>query len=559
MFKARLLLAAVVLGASAAIAQDAPQLSAARPTLVLAIVVDQMRYDYLSRFGAEFDSGLKRLIEEGAVFTNANYEAAPTVTAVGHSTILSGATPSLSGIAGNTWYERSEGRNVQSITDDGVTPLGGGSGASPKRLLVSTIGDELKISGKGGKVYGVSLKDRSAILPAGRMADGAFWFDSASGNFVSSSWYFAQLPAWAAEFNAAKHADRFAGERFGELTMPAAGPDLYGEIDASPFADQLVLDFALTVLEAEQLGTDAQTDVLAVSFSAMDYVGHASGPDTPLIREMTLAIDERVGELLAAAEAQAGSGNVLVVFTADHGVAPVPEENVAKRLPGGRYDARAEREAVEAALDAAFGAGDYVEAVSDSSYYLRREPVPGKAIAYADMERIAADTLRQQPQMARVYTRSELAAGLVDGDAIDRRVRNGFNMQHSGDVLAIHEPNWLAGGGGPGGGTTHGSPYPYDTHVPVIFWGPGNLVQPGQYHAPAAVHDIAATLSTQLGIAQPSGSIGRVLAEMLPPFRAPAPGVSAWQQAEPEEREEGAGGLGGLRIRPNRDNTAGKP
>jgi predicted AlkP superfamily pyrophosphatase or phosphodiesterase len=557
-----LLAAAIFFAASSASAQDAPQLSAERPKLVLAIVVDQMRYDYLSRFGAEFDSGLKRLIEEGAVFTNANYEAAPTVTAIGHATILTGATPSISGIAGNVWYERSEGRNVQSVTDTDALPLGGGAGASPKRLLVSTIGDELKISGKGGKVYGVSLKDRSAILPAGRMADGAFWFDAKSGNFVSSTWYFNALPAWAEEFNEARLADRFAGQRFGDVTMPAAGEELYGEIDTSPFADQLVLDFALTVLEAEKLGTGSQTDLLSVSFSAMDYVGHGRGPDTPLIREMALAIDKRVGELLAAAEAQVGRGNVLAVFTADHGVAPVPEENVAKRLPGGRYDARAEREAVETALDNAFGAGDYILAVADLGYYLNRDPVPGKTIAYADMERVAADTLRQQPQVVRVYTRSELGAGLVDGDAVDRRVRNGFNTQQSGDVLAVHAPNWLSSGFG---GTNHGTPYSYDTHVPVIFWGPSNLVQPGQYHTAAAVHDIAPTLAAQLGIAQPSGALGRVLDEALPTWRSSRNVATQAQQPQPQartnaEEEEGRSSLFGrtLRVRPNTDNTAGK-
>ncbi len=515
MFK-RTVLVAAVLCSSLVSAQDAPQLSSNRPTLVLSIMVDQFRYDYLSRFGAEFDGGLKRLLDEGAVFTNANYDAAPTVTAIGHATVLSGATPSMSGIAGNVWYERSEGKNVQSITDENVMPLGGGNGASPKRLAVSTVGDELKISGKGGKVFGVSLKDRSAILPAGRMADGAFWFDGMSGNFVSSTWYFEALPAWATAFNAEKRADRFAGQVFGNTTMPAPGPELYGELDTSPFADQMVLDFALTVLEAEQLGKDGQTDLLAVSFSATDYVGHANGPDSPLIREMALAVDDRIGELIRAAERQAGRGNLVVVFTADHGVAPVPEENVAKQLPGGRYDARAEREAVEAALDAAFGDGEYIQGTNDFSYYLNPNPVAGKTIAYADMERVAAETLRHQPHVARVYTRSELAAGLVDGDLVDRRVRNGFNTEHSGDVLAVHDPNWLAGAGGPGRGTNHGTPYSYDTHVPVIFWGPRNLVKPGQYHAYAAVNDIAPTLSTILGVAQPSGTFGRVLEEMLP-------------------------------------------
>ena len=503
------------LGAVLPVQAQPPLLSTERPTLVLAIVVDQMRYDYLTRFGADFDGGLRRLMDEGAVFTNANYEAAPTVTAIGHSMILSGATPSVSGIVNNTWYERSEGKNVQSITDETVTPLGGSAGASPKRLLVSTVGDELKVAGKGGKVFGVSLKDRSAILPPGRSADGAFWFDGASGNFVSSTYYFPELPVWAAAFNAAKPADSFAGQEWMGTLMPLAGPELYGTLDASPFADQLVLDFALALMAAEDLGTDAQTDVLAVSFSAMDYVGHATGPDTPQMRDMVLTIDDKVGVLLAAAEGRAGEGNVLVVFTADHGVAPIPEENVAKQLPGGRYNLQEERTAVEAALSAAFGAGTYIEGSAEMNLYLSRAPVAGKDIAPADLQRVAAAALRRMPQVARVYTRTELESGLIGGgDRIDQRVRNGFNVQHSGDLIIVHEPNWLSGG--PGGGTSHGSPYSYDTHVPVIFWGPESLVKPGQYHAAAAVHDIAPTLATMLGIAMPSGANGRTLDEILP-------------------------------------------
>jgi predicted AlkP superfamily pyrophosphatase or phosphodiesterase len=549
----RSLLAAALFLAGFASAQDAPLLSGARPTLVLAIVVDQMRYDYLTRFGAEFDGGLKRLLDEGAVFTSGNYGAAPTVTAVGHSTILSGAVPAVSGIAGNTWYERSEGKSVQSITDDTVTPLGGGAGASPKRLLVSTIGDELKVAGKGGKVFGVSLKDRGAILPAGRSADGAFWFDGMSGNFVSSTYYFPALPAWAAAFNAAKPADAFAGQEWMGTVMPAAGPDLYGAVDTSPFADQLVLDFALELMEAEDLGSDAQTDVLSVSFSAMDYVGHGTGPDTPQMRAMVLSIDAKVGVLLDAVEAQAGAGNVLVVFTSDHGVAPVPEENVAKKLPGGRYNAADERNAVETALSAAFGAGKYIEGNAEIGMYLHAAPVAGKDIAAADMQRVAATALRRMPHVARVYTRTELESGLVGaGDRIDQLVRNGFNTQHSGDLIIIHEPNWLAGAGGPGGGTTHGSPYPYDTHVPMIFWGPQALVQPGTYHAAAAVHDIAPTLATMLGIAAPSGAMGRVLDEILPQGQAQA-------REEAEEQEQQAS-TGRLRLLPGGDGpAAGKP
>jgi predicted AlkP superfamily pyrophosphatase or phosphodiesterase len=480
-----------------------------RPALVLALMVDQLRYDYLTRHGAGFDAGLARLLKEGAVFTNANYEAAPTVTAVGHSTFLTGATPSVSGIAGNSWYSRREAAAIQSITDNNVRPLGTPNGASPHRLRVSTVGDELKQSGHGGKVYGVSLKDRSAILPAGRAADGAFWL--VNGQFVSSSWYFPELPAWATAFNATNPADRFAGVEWMGTTLPATpGAELYRAIDSTPFADQLVLEFALQVLEAEALGMGDKTDLLAVSFSAMDYLGHASGPDTPQMREMVLSIDEKVGALLTAAERQVGRGKVLLVLSADHGVAPVPEEQMARKLPGGRYDGQAERAAVQDALAAAFGPGEYILATSETGFYL--DYTAAASVSRSDLENVAAEALRRMPQVARVYTRTALEQADVAGDRIDQRVINGFHRDESGDLVVIHDPNWLGGRGG----TTHGSPYAYDTHVPLIFWGPRTLVKPGLYHADAAIHDIAPTLATLLRVAVPNGAQGRVLHELLP-------------------------------------------
>lgn len=482
-----------------------------RPALVLAVMIDQLRYDYLTRHGADFDAGLARLLQEGAVFTNANYEAAPTVTAIGHSTFLSGATPSVSGIAGNSWYSRAERKPVQSITDDAVTPFGALNGASPWRLRVSTVGDELKQSGHGGKVYGVSLKDRSAILPAGRAADGAFWL--VNGQFVSSSWYFPELPAWATVFNVAAPADRYAGAEWMGTTLPATpGAELYRALDSTPFADQLVLDFALHLLASEQLGTGDRTDLLAVSFSAMDYLGHATGPDTPQMREMVLSIDAKVGALLAAAERQAGRGKVLLVLSADHGVAPVPEEQVARKLPGGRYDGQAERAAVQDALVAAFGPGEYVLADSESGYYLDYSVAAGKQVARSELEDVAAEALRRLPQVARVYTRTALEQARVGGDRIDQRIYNGFHREESGDLVVVHDPNWLGGRGG----TTHGSPYNYDTHVPLIFWGPRTLVKPGLYHSEAAIHDIAPTLAAMLRVAVPNGAQGRVLHELLP-------------------------------------------
>lgn len=502
----------LVCGLSVHVHAQPPAAPSQAPTLVLAIIVDQMRYDYLTRFDAEYTGGLRRLLDEGAVFTNANYEAAPTVTAVGHATFLSGATPSVSGIAGNAYYSRADGKQIESITDDQVTPLGDTAGASPHRLLVTTIGDELKFSGTGSKVFGVSLKNRAAILPAGRSADGAFWLGE-NGEMASSSWYFDALPDYAVNFNTPNPASRYRGVEWMGRVLPETMDDrFFTMLDTTPFADQIVLDFALLLMREENLGADEQTDLLTVSFSATDYLGHGFGTETPMMRAMALEVDRRIGELMTAAEQQAGAGRVLLVLTADHGASISPDDNAAQQLPGGRYDIRTERAAVEAALTDAFGPASWIEGTGELSIYLRRDPIPGRSIALVDMERVAAATLRQQPHMSRVYTRSELEGPAVGGDRIDQRIRNGFNQQHSGDLIFIHEPGWMSRATG----TTHGTPYAYDTHVPLIFWGPAGLIKPGTYHRDAAVHDIAPTLSTLLRIARPSGALGRTLDEIIP-------------------------------------------
>ena len=484
--------------------------TAARPKLVLAIVVDQFRYDYLTRFRDEFSGGFKRLLEQGAVFTNANYDAAPTVTAVGHSTFLTGAMPAVSGIIANGWWDRNEAKAVTSVSDDKTRLLGGtGAGSSPARLLVSTIGDELKMSGKGGKVIGLSLKDRSAILPSGHMADGAYWFDGQSGNFVSSTYYFAELPAWVRDFNASHPADKYAGQDWLGHKMPAGGAQLYGAVDSSPFGDELLQSLALRALEAEKLGTGAKTDVLTISYSSVDYVGHRDGPDSPEIHDMVKRVDKLIGALIDAAEARAGRGNVLVAFTADHGVTPVPEVNQKRGMPGGRIAWNTYRAAVEKALNEKFGAAPWISASSDGVIYFRPDPLPGKKLDMAEVQKVAADTIRAQPHIARVYTRSQLEQGALGRDPVDWRVRNGFNAERAPDIFTVTEPYYLFNATG----TSHGSPYDYDTHVPVIFL--GAAVRAGSYAANIGVEDIAPTLATLLAIETPSGNMGRVLAEML--------------------------------------------
>ncbi len=488
-------------------------LASEQPKLVLGIVVDQFRYDYLTRFEPEWNGGLRRLLDEGAVFTNANYNAAPTVTAVGHSTFLTGATPSVSGIVANSWYDRETGSAVESITDSEVAILGGqADGASPRRLLVSTIGDELKLSGHGGKVIGVSLKNRAAILPSGHMADGAYWTDN-QAHFVSSTYYFDALPEWVEQFNASDPAKACLGLEWAGGTLPSKeDPTFYRTLDASPCGDMLVHQMALRALAAEDLGADDATDLLTVSYSAVDYVGHQHGPDSNEIHDMVLRVDRLIGELLDAAEQRAGKGNVLVVMTADHGVAPIPEVNQQRRMPGGRIAAKEMIDAVTNAVADRFGEGRFLATIGTGGVYFSDETLAGHpSVSREELENVVADALLAQPHVARVYTRSELLEATSGEDLIDRRVRNGFNARRSPDVVLVLEPYYVSGGG-----ASHGSPYSYDTHVPVIFWDGERRIHAGHHPRPVGIEDIAPTLATMLAIQTPSGSVGQPLREVLP-------------------------------------------
>jgi len=483
------------------------------PKLIVAIVIDQFRYDYLTRFQDGYTGGLKQMLDNGADFTNAFLEHIPTVTAVGHSTFLSGATPALSGIIANEWWDREFHKRVTSVSDDSTQLLGAsGTGSSPARLLQSTLGDELKMSGKGGKVIGISIKDRSAILPAGHMADGAYWFDGKTGNFVSSTHYFKELPAWAADFNASRPADKYAGKNWMSYTAPTkADATLYGSLDATPWGNELIEQFARRALEAEHMGKGDHIDLLAVSFSSNDYVGHKVGPDAPEVRDMAIRVDKLIGELIAAAETGAGAGNVLVVLTADHGVAPVPEVNQARKMPGGRVNAASERQAIERGLASRFGEGTWVDDMSDAGVYLNRQTILAHKLTEAAVEEAAAESLRALPYVFRVATRDDLRHGAISADQVGVRMRNGFNEARSGDVIVILNPYWMPGASG----TTHGAPFSYDAHVPLIFWGWG--VRAGRYDRNVAPNDVAPTLATMLNVETPSGSVGRVLEEMLQP------------------------------------------
>jgi predicted AlkP superfamily pyrophosphatase or phosphodiesterase len=496
--------------------------------LVLLVAIDQGRYDYLTRFRSEFAGGLARLLTSGAVFSNAYLDHYPTVTAVGHSTMLSGATPAISGIVGNDWYDRVLGRNVTSVSDPATTLVGGtGEGSSPDRLLVSTVGDELKSASRAAagspnrpKVFGLSLKDRSAILPVGHMADGAYWFDASTGAFVTSTFYRPGLPAWVAGFNAKKIADSSAGKQWAFLDAasgpahdlpPTAGAPLYGAVYGSPYGNDLLAAFAETAIEAERLGQRGVTDILSVSFSSNDAVGHTYGPDSPEVRDITVRTDRLLHGFFDRVDALVGLDHTLVILTSDHGVAPLPELQQARHLPGGRIKAEELFTPIEDALRARFGEGKWILSTAGTSPYLNQPLIAEKKLDPADVRRVAAVAAQSAPHVARVYTREQLLSAEAAPDTIGRRILRSYHLARSGDLEIVLEPYWMRASSG----TTHGTPYGYDAHIPIVFMGPG--IRPGRYDQTIAMNDIAPTVATLLSVETPSGSQGRVLHEMLAP------------------------------------------
>jgi predicted AlkP superfamily pyrophosphatase or phosphodiesterase len=515
----RTLLALLLVGCTLVAQGPAPR----KPRLILAIAIDQFRYDYTLRFRADYTAGFKRLLEQGAVFDDAHYIHFPTVTAVGHSTFLSGATPSVSGIISNDWWDRELNKSVTSVSDDDTKIVGPveGVGSSPKKLMVSTVGDEIRIQGHPSKLIGISIKDRSAILPAGHMADAAYWVDAKTNRWISSTWYMKELPAWVKQVNDANPAKRSENADWMPVgSRPSDKPFCSNAkkdgipacriLEATPWGNEMIEELAEKAIANEQLGRHEGVDLLAVSFSSNDYVGHALGPDAPEVRDMAIRTDRLLGLLLTAAEQSAGAGNVLLVLTADHGVAPVPEVNTARRMPGGRLDGAAVNAAMQQALEKKYGAGKWVIGGAGAEMqYLNRELMAKYKVSEADAENTAAEAVRSVPHIARVYTGTQLRTGNAGLDLLGSAVVNGYNEKRSANIIMVPESYYQFGGGT---GTTHGTPFNYDNHVPIIFFGAG--IKPGHYYGKVAVNDIAPTLAAIAGVETPSGSMGRVLREM---------------------------------------------
>ncbi|HEX8776322.1 MAG TPA: alkaline phosphatase family protein [Pyrinomonadaceae bacterium] len=552
-------------------------ISQTRPRLVLLIVVDQFRYDYLERFGDLFTAGgLGRLLREGASWANADYDHAPTKTAPGHATMMTGTWPAEHGIVANDWFDRATGKKVTSVTDDTTLLLGGREGEkgqSPRRLLSTTLGDELRLATNDrSKVIGISSKSRSAILPAGRHANAAYWFNTSNGWMVSSNYYFERLPAWVERFNRSGLADTFFGRRWERLlpeaeytkragadaqpweniaspasdtkTFPhiitggAAAPSkpFYRELDYSPYSNELLVAFGKQAIENEGLGADADTDLLSVSFSGNDYVGHRFGPYSHEAMDITLRVDRQIAELLDYVDARVGLRNTLVVFTADHGVAPIPEQAQALNLPGRRIQEAELFKAIMLTIRTRYAragepdrTGDYIQKFQDGSktregfinnnIYLDLTALRRDHVDVEEFERAIGEAAMRVPGTARYFTRRQLEAGAISSaDPVARRVLHGYHRERSGDVVIVNSPFSVMFGlpddpTEPRISATHESPYSYDTHVPLIIM--GRSLSPGRYAPPASPADIAPTLAFLLGVQAPSSATGRILTEGL--------------------------------------------
>ncbi len=533
-----------------AYAQKAKSAQQTRPKLAVVIIIDQFRQDYLSRFHHLFGPrGFKRLLS-GANFKNAHYPYSNTETAVGHASIATGGLPSSHGIIANKWYDRELGEVKESVYDEKMAREGKDYPASPYKLLASTLAEQLRLSNNyKSRAYGISLKDRSAILTTGNAGNAAFWFDAKTGRMVTSPHYMNSLPAWVEQFNQRKLPDSYFGklweksrpesvysvsdddnapyERSWASDAPAVFPhriagknnlidySFYEQLKGTPYGNDYLLEFTKAILKEERLGHHDYPDMLTVSFSSLDLCGHASGPYSQEVQDIVLRLDATIAELLDTIDKHVGLANTIIAFTSDHGVAPSPGYSNRYHLKGGRIDAAEVTEFIEKSLVSRYGEGKYVLSFVNSQFYLNTELIEKKGLNRAEVEDFIGQQSLKILGIANYYTRSRLLMNLAqDGTPISKRVQAGFHAKRSGDVVLVAEPFFLiAESEEEKLGTDHGTPYHYDTHVPIILFGYG--VKPGEYSLSASPTDIAPTLAYLLNIEAPNCSTGRILTEAM--------------------------------------------
>lgn len=494
----------------------------AKPKLVVIVIIDQFPQTYLERWRGEFGpGGFNLFLERGAAFDSCYYDYASTHTAPGHSTLLTGAYVNGHGIIGNEWWDPQLRTIVTSVSDPATQLLGAsGTGASPHNLLASTLGDELKLSTSGqARVFTISLKDRSAVLPGGHAADAAYWTDHVTGRFISSTFYMKALPPWVADFNAHGAADRYwdrewkneRGEVMGSTAVPAGKErEWYETVGATPFASEYELDFARALVEHEHLGSGPATDLLVISLSANDILGHKKGPNSPQVEAMTVATDRLLAGFFHFLDQKVGLANTWIALSADHGVGPNPEVAARFRFPQNGLGWSDMHKRLNAQLAATLGkSADYVPDFEWPAAFLDEKAFAPLKLDEEQAEEAVAEALRQVPGIESTFTKVQLAEGEVPRTPLGRKFENSYTPARGWYVLAIAQPYAF----GRPGGADHFTPWSYDEHVPLAFY--GSAFAPGTYRTRCEPIDLAATLSALLGIHRPSAASGRVLTEAI--------------------------------------------
>ncbi len=518
-----------------------------KPKLVVGIVVDQMRWDYVNKFKPFFktQNGFLKLMNQGASCNNNLIPYLPTVTACGHTAVYTGSTPAIHGITGNSWYDNIQQRMVYCVEDNSVQAVGiensSAGKMSPLNVWTTTIGDELKLATNfKSKVFGVSLKDRGAIIPAGHSADGAFWYDSKSGNFISSTYYGKSLPTWLTNYNNAKKVDSFYKLGW-SLSLPAnvyeancdtdqneyesipfgkdakgfpyglnqfIGKD-YGKVANTPYGNNLVLDVATQTIINEKMGLDDITDLLAVSFSSPDYIGHAFGPNSWETLDGYIKLDELLAQFFTTLDQQVGKDNYTVFLTADHAVAPIPGYAQKHKIPAGTITDDGIKNELGKMLTAKGLNPKIISAITEFNIYFNHNLMDSLQVTQDKLTSLITNYLEQKSNIIQVVESRKAAIAPLP-QSIRERIVNGFNPQRSGDLMFITKSGVVGGGNT---GTGHGVFYNYDAHIPLLFYGKG--IKKGQVNNVNYMTDIAPTITTLLGIQMPSGSIGKPILEVI--------------------------------------------
>jgi arylsulfatase A-like enzyme len=527
----------------------------ARPKLIVVIVIDQFRGDYLERYRDQFgEGGFGLFLDHGAFFPDCRYDYANTRTAPGHATLFTGAYSNGHGIMANEWWDPQSKHEVTSVEDADTRIVGsaaGGVGASPHNLQASTLGDELKLATQGkSRVFGISLKDRGAILPAGYAGDGAYWIDKNDGSWITSTYYRNELPGWAKSFNDSKRAEKYLNKDWKDSsgnvlrsTTPKKKKDgstagFYENVGSTPFANDYQFEFARELVVYEHLGNGPATDLLAISLSANDILGHQVGPDTPEMQAMALALDRQLADFFSFLGHEIGLANVWIALSADHGVSPLPAAAMKLRIPAANLDTKQTQASINAALNAKFSPGRQTEFVTMFDYplvWLNNEAFTALNVREEDAERATGEVFRKAG-LRGYFTRTQLAQGAVPNTEMGRQYLHSYSPAGSWYVMGVPPPYSV----GIPSGTNHISPYSYDTHVPLAFY--GLAFQPGTYRQHSEPVDLAVTLASLLGINAPTHATGRVLVEALSPHpgsgnHAPAPQGSSNSRSSQQDKQ----------------------